>query len=174
MDDRPVGTGLCAQAAFPALLRVDAHAAFSLADGTEAAGIDAGLAQTEAAAVRNGIGGGGAVVAGRTNDLHHVGRIIRNVCIPAGSQPDPLADDLPLLIDAAAVFRLRAGADAEDDHLPRLRRQISRPGKAAHLGRNVVFQIPDLFIVGQHSESSVCNVFSDAKQIKRGNGVHGG
>ena len=105
MGDGVVGTGLGTFSAGLALGRIDVSAVAAHADCAEITGILAGLTHALLAVVRHHIGGDGTLLAGRVDDLNHVGGVF---ALGAFSlrQAHSLPDDLTLFINTAAVSRL--------------------------------------------------------------------
>ena len=106
MDDSAVRAGFGAQTAGLALVQIDAHLGIAGGNCTESAGVETRLAQAKAADIRDEIILNGAVVAGGRDDGYHVpgGRTrfrTQSLC-----QTDTPANDIPLLIDAAAPPKL--------------------------------------------------------------------
>ena len=100
--------------ALPALFafrRVNVGTVASDRDRLKIAGIDAGLPDTVLAVVRHDISGNRAILTSRADHLYDIAVIHLARRLPL-RKADPLADDLPFFINAAAEHRLGAG-----DHL---------------------------------------------------------
>ena len=131
MHNGAVGTGFGTQAAGFAFDGVDAHAGIAGGNGIETAGIQAGLAEAEAADIRDQVFLDRAVIAGGGNDGDHIAGGTAGIRVLPQGEADAPPDNFALLIDSAAVIRLRARNDGVDQVLAVFGRQLILPGQAA-------------------------------------------
>ena len=156
MNDGAIGTGFGALTAGLAFVGFDAHLGVAGGDGAESAGIQAGLAQAEAADIRDEIILNGTIIAGGGDDGHHVlGRRTRFRAHTLG-EANAAPDDLPLLIDTATVLWLWSRANLADNLFRLLLRQPILPRQAADLPQDKVLQFYDPFVVCDHVGALVC------------------
>ena len=103
MNNRAKWARLRALAAGFALVRVDLHLRVAGRNGIETARVETGLPEAETAAVRDRVVLDRAVVAGGGDDGDDIFRGVVDVGVEPHREPDTPADNLALLIDAAAV-----------------------------------------------------------------------
>ena len=136
VHDGGVGAGFRAQAAVDALGLVDHRVLVVFeADGPLGAGVLAPVGQTAPADLRDRIAAGGTLIAGDGQDLNGVG-IVR---ITAHGHVNPLADDGPLLVNAAAHGGMGAGGNELGDVEHRLIQPVL-PLRPGHFPEHLVFQ----------------------------------
>jgi len=166
-DARPDGfrngvvrAGLRAHAAFPAFVMIDVHPVLSFGNRSEMAGIHAGFPQAVLAVAGYGKTLDGTVFAGRGDDLDDILRIV-SARADALCKTDPLPDNLPLPVDAAAKLRLRSRNHFIGKGLF-LFFQLSLPGKSCHFQQDFLRDFKCILIVSDHavlSPSAPVSVF---------------
>ena len=158
VDDSLEGACLRAHAAFLTLRGLDEGTVLARGDGAELTGFDTGSAETETAVVGDSVGLDGAFVTGRLDDLDLVfgERILRDV-FTAG-KVNAAADDLALLIDAAASHHGLRARDHSIDQLVSLDEiQLICPLKSADFLHDLMPEMNYLLIICNHTVSSTCS-----------------
>ena len=145
-----IGTGRHASAADNAFLMVDHGLVVFNGDGPHRAGMPAPVGQTAPAGGPHLHRGDRTFVTGGVNDLHHPG--VGHV--PAHRQLDPVADDGPLLIDAAPELGLGPGDDLFRN-VEHTGCHIALIGKLRHFPEHIVFQLLNFSLKLFHQNASI-------------------
>ena len=124
-------------------------------DRSEVTGALAGLAHAEPAVVGHGIRGNGTLLAGRTDHLDHIVRLLIRICRGAKPlrQTDPLPHDLTFLVNAAPILRDGSRDQLIYQRILRFLRQIIVPRQTRNLLQNFMFQAYDALVVRYHVKS---------------------
>ena len=151
LNDRAKGAGFGTLAAGLAFVRIDLHLGVARGDCSEAAGVEAGFAEAETAAVCDSEVLDRTVIAGGRDDSDNIFCGVVDVGISTHCESDSAAYDLAFFVDAAAVGRFRSRTHIVDNPLALFVREIIVPCHAADFPDHVMFQFDEAFVIGDHT-----------------------